>query len=440
MRRRRAAGADRAAPNVEACPAPLSGTPLPGGGPPIPRCRTSPPSSASPWTRSRSRPARRSTRAPASWSARPTGAGKTVVGEFAVHKALAEGRKAFYTTPIKALSNQKYADLVERYGPKQVGLLTGDNADQRRRARGRDDHRGAAQHALRRVPGDRRPRLRGHGRGALPRRPVPRRGLGGGDHPPPAVGHPGLAVGDGQQRRGVRRLAGHRARPHEGRGQRGAAGPAVAAHAGRQPRVRPVLAAARRPRRRARATPRASSPPASAARPSSTPSWSATSASTSGGSTPGTAAGPALARGDTCHRPRYRPPARSDVVERLDRAGLLPAITFVFSRNGCDAAVHQCLLARAAAHRRGRAGARSPRSSTGAPARCRRRTCTSSASGSGGRACSPASPRTTPGWCRRSRRPSRSASSAAWSRPCSPPRPSRWASTCRRAASSSSGW
>ena len=58
----------------------------------------------------------------------PTGAGKTVVGEFAVHKALAEGRKAFYTTPIKALSNQKYNDLVERYGPAKVGLLTGDNA------------------------------------------------------------------------------------------------------------------------------------------------------------------------------------------------------------------------------------------------------------------------------------------------------------------------
>src|SRR3978361_982113 len=58
----------------------------------------------------------------------PTGAGKTVVGEFAVHKALAEGRKAFYTTPIKALSNQKYADLVARYGEQKVGLLTGDNA------------------------------------------------------------------------------------------------------------------------------------------------------------------------------------------------------------------------------------------------------------------------------------------------------------------------
>jgi ATP-dependent RNA helicase HelY len=58
--------------------------------------------------------------------AAPTGAGKTVVGEFAVHLALATGRKAFYTTPIKALSNQKYNDLVRRYGAGQVGLLTGD--------------------------------------------------------------------------------------------------------------------------------------------------------------------------------------------------------------------------------------------------------------------------------------------------------------------------
>jgi ATP-dependent RNA helicase HelY len=65
----------------------------------------------------------------------PTGAGKTVVGEFAVHLALREDsgaagrlRKCFYTTPIKALSNQKFHDLVVRYGADQVGLLTGDNA------------------------------------------------------------------------------------------------------------------------------------------------------------------------------------------------------------------------------------------------------------------------------------------------------------------------
>ncbi|GAB3767109.1 ATP-dependent RNA helicase HelY [Nocardioides ginsengisegetis] len=60
--------------------------------------------------------------------AAPTGSGKTIVGEFAVHLALETGRKCFYTTPIKALSNQKYNDLAARYGPDQVGLLTGDNS------------------------------------------------------------------------------------------------------------------------------------------------------------------------------------------------------------------------------------------------------------------------------------------------------------------------
>ncbi|MFE5710386.1 DEAD/DEAH box helicase [Streptomyces sp. NPDC056501] len=60
--------------------------------------------------------------------AAPTGSGKTIVGEFAVHLALGQGRKCFYTTPIKALSNQKYADLVKRYGADKVGLLTGDNS------------------------------------------------------------------------------------------------------------------------------------------------------------------------------------------------------------------------------------------------------------------------------------------------------------------------
>lgn len=58
----------------------------------------------------------------------PTGAGKTVVGEFAVHLALASGGKCFYTTPIKALSNQKHHDLVARYGPDKIGLLTGDQS------------------------------------------------------------------------------------------------------------------------------------------------------------------------------------------------------------------------------------------------------------------------------------------------------------------------
>jgi ATP-dependent RNA helicase HelY len=59
--------------------------------------------------------------------AAPTGAGKTVVGEFAIHLAIAKNQKVFYTTPIKALSNQKFAELAKRYGKERVGLLTGDN-------------------------------------------------------------------------------------------------------------------------------------------------------------------------------------------------------------------------------------------------------------------------------------------------------------------------
>ena len=60
--------------------------------------------------------------------AAPTGSGKTVVAEYAIARAVAEGRKAFYTTPLKALSNQKYGDLIRTYGAAKVGLLTGDNA------------------------------------------------------------------------------------------------------------------------------------------------------------------------------------------------------------------------------------------------------------------------------------------------------------------------
>jgi ATP-dependent RNA helicase HelY len=57
----------------------------------------------------------------------PTGAGKTLVAEAAVHLTINRGKRAFYTAPIKALSNQKYGDFVAVYGPDRVGLLTGDN-------------------------------------------------------------------------------------------------------------------------------------------------------------------------------------------------------------------------------------------------------------------------------------------------------------------------
>lgn len=56
----------------------------------------------------------------------PTGSGKTVIAEYAIHVALAARQRVFYTTPLKALSNQKYRDLSGALGPNRVGLLTGD--------------------------------------------------------------------------------------------------------------------------------------------------------------------------------------------------------------------------------------------------------------------------------------------------------------------------
>ena len=58
----------------------------------------------------------------------PTGAGKTVIAQHAIHRALEEGTRIFYTTPLKALSNQKYYDFSEKYGSEKVGLLTGDTS------------------------------------------------------------------------------------------------------------------------------------------------------------------------------------------------------------------------------------------------------------------------------------------------------------------------
>lgn len=56
----------------------------------------------------------------------PTGSGKTLIGEYAIHRALANGHRVFYTTPLKALSNQKLRDFREQFGGEMVGLLTGD--------------------------------------------------------------------------------------------------------------------------------------------------------------------------------------------------------------------------------------------------------------------------------------------------------------------------
>lgn len=56
----------------------------------------------------------------------PTGSGKTVIGEYAIHRAIAQGKRVFYTTPLKALSNQKLRDFSETFGQEAVGLITGD--------------------------------------------------------------------------------------------------------------------------------------------------------------------------------------------------------------------------------------------------------------------------------------------------------------------------
>jgi superfamily II RNA helicase len=58
----------------------------------------------------------------------PTGAGKTVIAQHAIHRALEQGCRIFYTTPLKALSNQKFYDFCEQYGQDKVGLLTGDTS------------------------------------------------------------------------------------------------------------------------------------------------------------------------------------------------------------------------------------------------------------------------------------------------------------------------
>ncbi len=58
----------------------------------------------------------------------PTGSGKTIVAEYAIFDALDRGLKLIYTTPLKALSNQKFRDLIEEYGESKIGLVTGDNS------------------------------------------------------------------------------------------------------------------------------------------------------------------------------------------------------------------------------------------------------------------------------------------------------------------------
>ncbi len=264
----------------------------------------------------------------------PTGAGKTVVGEFAVHLALASGGKCFYTTPLKALSNQKHTDFTARYGRDRIGLLTGDmsvNADAPVVVMTTEVLRNMlyadspALHGLSYVVMDEVHFLADRMRGPVWEEVIL--------HLPDEVRVVSLSatVSNAEEFGGwIQTVRGdttvvvdeHRPVPlwqHVLVGKRlldlfdyDNQKPA----ADRQPRVNPELLrhiAHRReadrmtdwqPRRRQAGRGSAGRPP----------------------------------------RPRfYRTPGRPDVIATLDSEGLLPAITFVFSRAGCDAAVQQCL-------------------------------------------------------------------------------------------------
>ncbi|MFL6219955.1 MAG: DEAD/DEAH box helicase, partial [Actinomycetes bacterium] len=275
--------------------------------------------------------------------AAPTGAGKTVVGEFAVWLALRSGAKAFYTTPLKALSNQKFGDFVARHGGANVGLLTGDNS-----INGEAPVVVMTTEVLRNMLYADSPAIDGLGyvvmdevhyladrfRGAVWEEVI--------IHLPQSVTLVSLSatVSNAEEFadwlvtvRGHTKVVVSEVRPiplwqHMLVGSRvfdlfSLRPAAHAAEQGDDPRglstrergasvVDPELVRYVREYERRLDT------------------WG-------GGGNGGSR------RERDWHKPRYRPPARPDVIERLDRSGLLPAITFVFSRNGCDAAVDQCL-------------------------------------------------------------------------------------------------
>ena len=259
----------------------------------------------------------------------PTGAGKTVVGEFAVHLALAAGRKCFYTTPIKALSNQKHTDLVRRYGPERIGLLTGDqsiNGDAPVVVMTTEVLRNmlyadsATLHGLSHVVMDEVHFLADRMRGAVWEEVIL--------HLPEEVRLVSLSatVSNAEEFGGwIQTVRGdttvvvdeHRPVPlwqHVMVGKRlfdlFDYRSSEAAKNGRELLVDPQLLRHIAHRREA----------------DRLADW--------------------RPRGHGGHRGRpsiYRTPSRPDVVEMLDHEALLPAITFIFSRVGCDAAVKQCL-------------------------------------------------------------------------------------------------
>ena len=252
----------------------------------------------------------------------PTGAGKTVVGEFAVHLAFAEGRKCFYTTPIKALSNQKFNDLVDRYGPDAVGLLTGDTA-----VNGHAQIVVMTTEVLRNmlyagsstlndlsyVVMDEIHYLADRFRGAVWEEVIL--------HLPEHVRLVGLSatVSNAEEFgewlvvvRGDTTVVVEEHRPVPLWQHMMVGTPLLDLFADDgQKRLNPTLL------RRVEEVGRLQAPAGSR--------------------------GPRNRGRQQTRGPRFRPPSRVDVVTRLDRAGLLPAIVFIFSRAGCDAAVGQVI-------------------------------------------------------------------------------------------------
>jgi ATP-dependent RNA helicase HelY len=253
--------------------------------------------------------------------AAPTGSGKTVVGEYAVHLAVERGRKCFYTTPIKALSNQKYADLSRRYGADKVGLLTGDNS-----VNGEAPIVVMTTEVLRNMLYAGSPTLANLGfvvldevhyladrsRGAVWEEVI--------IHLPESVRVVALSAtvsnaeefGDWlAQVRGNTEVIVDEVRPVP-----------LWQHMMVGTRLYDLFTDDERGRvnseliRIAQRTPGGRPPAAHRSR------------------------NGADARG---RRASFRPPYRPEIVSKLDAAGLLPAITFIFSRAGCDAAVRQCL-------------------------------------------------------------------------------------------------
>ena len=250
--------------------------------------------------------------------AAPTGSGKTVVGEFAVHLALQQGRKCFYTTPIKALSNQKYNDLLKRYDSDTVGLLTGDNAINGSAPivvmttevlRNMLYAGSATLRDLGYVVLDEVHYLADRSRGAVWEEVI--------IHLPESVRVVALSAtvsnaeefGDwlAQVRGGTEVIVDeHRPVPLWQHMMAGRRLYDLFTDDNRRQVNPDLVRLARREEIR---------------QPSSRP-------------------------GRGGHRPRRdAPPYRPEIVDRLDAAGLLPAITFIFSRAGCDAAVQQCLQA-----------------------------------------------------------------------------------------------